>query len=513
MTLATNRLPPPENPDSSMWIDEAIWGHMLYDEQGPWLIYLEFLNVLLDHHKKGHPLAEPDGLNRLKYWAAWRLDLRNILFNNPRITAIRNSTATDQIRWRDWHKTMSRAGGIAQPDFSYLEARFNGFNDFADVVELIRSTGIEAATNKRWTSKYVFPYGADCVFEDLDHNARTNDRHFFRRTGELLYLMLSRSSLRDALLPLLEREIVLKRESSWNKIVSLLQSPSDTPKGAERANAFLPYPTHPCFDLLAEDWISILSLGMPGYDALPHLVNMAAFHILQYQSRVARDVAGITAPFRIVCEVVVPKKTLVREISCDLYQQNNLLTHQAITAYIDAIEKSGEWQFARTQPGAFVRCKNILLKTVLWPMSEGDYEGASNPDDLINELRAAAKKRHQQHVANVHRNYGRDIGLVSKRGTVKLRYAPNDDLLKALLYANVNKRMELNQFLSLLWDRYALIFGDREAEQILAKDEFDKKAFQANARRLEQRLASLGLLKRLSDGCAYVLNPYARNKA
>ncbi len=41
------------------------------------------------------------------------------------------------------------------------------------------------------------------------------------------------------------------------------------------------------------------------------------------------------------------------------------------------------------------------------------------------------------------------------------------------------------------------------------KDEFDKKAFQANSRRLEQRLGSLGLLRRLSDGCAYVVNPYA----
>jgi hypothetical protein len=43
---------------------------------------------------------------------------------------------------------------------------------------------------------------------------------------------------------------------------------------------------------------------------------------------------------------------------------------------------------------------------------------------------------------------------------------------------------------------------------VLSKDEFDKKAFQANSRRLEQRLGSLGLLRRLSDGCAYVINPY-----
>jgi hypothetical protein len=56
--------------------------------------------------------------------------------------------------------------------------------------------------------------------------------------------------------------------------------------------------------------------------------------------------------------------------------------------------------------------------------------------------------------------------------------------------------------------RYGIVFGDKEAEQVLAKDEFDKKPFQANARRLEQRLGSLGLLRRLSDGCAYVINPY-----
>jgi hypothetical protein len=53
-----------------------------------------------------------------------------------------------------------------------------------------------------------------------------------------------------------------------------------------------------------------------------------------------------------------------------------------------------------------------------------------------------------------------------------------------------------------------LVFGDREAEQARIDREIDKKPFQANALRLEQRLSSLGLLKRLSDACAYVENPY-----
>src|SRR5688500_2819698 len=55
------------------------------------------------------------------------------------------------------------------------------------------------------------------------------------------------------------------------------------------------------------------------------------------------------------------------------------------------------------------------------------------------------------------------------------------------------------------------MFGDREAEQGLGREQLDKKAFQANARRLEQRLARLGVLKRLSDACGYVQNPFERS--
>ena len=91
---------------------------------------------------------------------------------------------------------------------------------------------------------------------------------------------------------------------------------------------------------------------------------------------------------------------------------------------------------------------------------------------------------------------------------MKLRYAPTDALLKTLLFSNVEKRIELHQFLARLHARYGIVFGEKQAEQVLSKSEFDKKAFQANSRRLEQRLGSLGLLRRLSDGCAYVVNPY-----
>jgi hypothetical protein len=119
-------------------------------------------------------------------------------------------------------------------------------------------------------------------------------------------------------------------------------------------------------------------------------------------------------------------------------------------------------------------------------------------------------QRHRRHVGSVHRSYGGGVGLVSRRGTNRLRYAPTDELLKALILANVPNRMEYGQFLSLLFERYGFVFGEREAQQVLTSEEIDKRAFQANSERLESRLRTLGMLRRLSDACAYVENPLRR---
>lgn len=397
---------------------------------------------------------------------------------------------------------MSGATGIGQPDFSYLQDHFHSFEEFCEIVSMVRSTSLEMDSNKRWTSKFVFPYGKGCLYEDLDNNAITNDRRFFGRTGELLYLMLCRAQRKQELLEALKGRL-LATDSTWDSIIKCLQPADDESIGSERANAFLPYQSHSCFDELAEDWLAILRLRIPGFDVFPHIVTLAGLHLLKYQLTASRQWMGVDRPVSFVCEVVAPKKTLVREVSCNLYQENNLLPAQAVEAFISAIESSADWQRALTESGSFEKCKAILSDRVRW---NENYDGPNDPQQLLATLRRDAMKRHRQHVANIHRNYGRDIGLVSRRGTVKLRYAPTDSLLKTLLFANVEKRVELQQFLDRLYQRYGLVFGEKEAERVV--DEFEKKYFQANSRRLEQRLGGLGLLRRLSDGCAYVINPY-----
>ena len=260
---------------------------------------------------------------------------------------------------------------------------------------------------------------------------------------------------------------------------------------------------------MASDMVSLLRLGMPGYDVLPYLVNIMGLRLVKYQMAVAAEIVAPNTTTSFVCEVIAPKRTLVRVASCDQYQTNNELPAKAVAAYIEAIERSDEWNSARQHPHAYETCLGLLDKLTRWRPSDG-RNTANSPEQLIHELKCEALKRHKQHVANIQREYGRAVGLVSKRGTNRLRYAPNDDLLRTLLFCNVQDHMEYREFLALLYQRYGLIFGDKEAEQQLPSDEFDRKAFQANARRLEQRLMSLSLLKRLSDGCAYVINPYRR---
>src|SRR3972149_6616720 len=93
-------LPTPDSFDqsSSMWVDEAIWGHRLYDEQLPWMVFLEFLNVFHCENEKARAFEEPNGFNTLRYRAAHRLYLRNILFNNPHLVEIRLTYPPDSNR-------------------------------------------------------------------------------------------------------------------------------------------------------------------------------------------------------------------------------------------------------------------------------------------------------------------------------------------------------------------------------------------------------------------------------
>ena len=489
------------------WLEEEIWGHRLHDGQSAWLLFLEFLTVAEARLREGC-LLEPAGVQRrTPYRPYQRMHLRNILFNEDQIARVAAEVPNNDDAW-DWWLRWMAAHAAAAEDFSYLRSRLGSFKSFAQLVGMLRSSAVDSEAERRWTSRFLFPFGPSSLYEDVAINkqGRTERQYInFGRTGEILYLMLSRSNQADALRTHLET--YLSRKNQWDQLIQLLQPPAESPD--ERVMGYLPHVHHPSFDRLGEDWSAVFELGLPGFDGIPHLVTLGALHIMLYQITVAAErVTGAPKP-PLICEIVAPRKTLVRELSAASYLQNNALSLQAAEHRVAEIRNSAEGQEAAAGAGAFEQCLDILERGASWGR-EGEYEGPNDPESLIEDFRDTVIKRHRQHVGNVHRAYGREAGLVSKRGTNRLRYAPTDALLKTLLFTNVSHRMELSEFLALLHERYGIVLGDREADEVMQKGEYDKKAFQANARRLEQRLASLGLLRRLSDGCAYVENPYRK---
>ena len=497
--------PPPASyyPDNEMWLDEQIWGHRLWDGQDPWLMFVEFLSVAEACYTDGSLLKAGDF--PFTYRPAQRIYLRNLLYNNEKLAEIAERYPDDVAAWREWLAWMQdKAQGVPDRDFSYLKKRFRTFPQFVMLIGMLRSSTIESSSNKRWSSRFIFPFGRHAIYEDLNIRGGSTSREYiyFTRNGELLYQMLSRSKHADALAK--QFTTLFERRDSCDRLVELMQ-PERAEDRQNRSNSYLPYAKHPAFDALAQDWLDVLQLNLPRFDSYPHLAILGALHLSLYQLAVAASVCAENRPY-FVCEVVAPRKTLIRELSVTSYITNNQLTQRAVEAYVREIGQSPEWQTQAADPAGFAACCQTLRDKVRWPRDD-DYSGPAQPEGLLESLRTSALNRHRQHPANVHRTLGGGAGLVSKRGTNRFRYAPTDDLLKALILANVPVRMEYGEFLARLYERYGLVFGDREAHQVLNSEEFDKRAFQANEKRLESRLKTIGMLRRLSDACAYVENP------
>lgn len=506
-----DRLPPPpvhDHPRNDMWVDEQIWGHRLWDSTTPWLIFLEFLGVAEACERDGRLLDDGGQPYPLRFKPARRLYLRNILYNSESLTRIATRSGNDAAAWDEWIATMNeRAQGVPVREFGYLRRRFNSFRDFASLIGMLRSSTIESGSNKRWSSRFVFPFGRHALYEDLNLSTGTTSREYinFGLPGELIYQMLCRSSSAAALRPHLSKAF---EGDPCDRLLALIESDHEEDRQT-RGNAFLPYRSHSCFDELGRDWLALLELGLPRFDAYPHLAILGALHLLRYQLVVGAQVAERSDP-SFICEIVAPRKTLVRELSVTSYQRNNALPERAVEHFVAGISQDAEWQAALAGEAPYTDCRRILIDQVRWPNTK-DYDGPHDPEQLLAEFRRAAVARHRNHVANVHRSYGLGAGLVSRRGTTRLRYAPTDALLKALILANVDTRMDYRALLARLYERYGLVIGEREARIALDPDDYDEKAFAANSARLERRLRTLGMLRRLSDACAYVENPITRS--
>ncbi|NBB80977.1 MAG: hypothetical protein GVY36_16280 [Verrucomicrobia bacterium] len=492
-----------------VWVDEAIWGHRFYNDQTPWLVFLEFLSVFRSRDQVQHGLAEirNEGAHeQFTYDTPRLIPLRELIFSNPHIQHIDASEKLDGEKWDAWLKQFE-----SDQSFAFLRDRCGEFSELARIVELFQNTAVEPHRQRRWTSRFLFPYGPYCLYADLPNNPKSSpDRRFFARGGELLYLMLSRSGEGPEIAKLIGEKI-LRSDNSWNRVAKALL-PDDHRIDANSVTGgigYLPFAQRDEYKELAKTWRQLLSLDLPGNAVIDPLVRLSALHMLIYMLRRSIEETGDQGEPRFVLEIPAPKKTTLFEISAENLRANRMLTNRAVRAYIDSAKNDPDWEEALQKRAPADAVREYLTERFQWDPEDGPASG--DPETIFNALRSYAEKRHSQHVSKVHLEWMRQIGLAVSRRGVGTWYAPNDSLIKALVMCTVDgEREEYHRFLAKLYDRFRIVIAAPEAEKAYGQLPTDQYAFSQNAQRLEQRLRTLGLLRRLSDDCAYVENPFRR---
>jgi hypothetical protein len=257
--------------------------------------------------------------------------------------------------------------------------------------------------------------------------------------------------------------------------------------------------------------LAILSRDIPVYDALEHLIAITGLNMLLYFLERAKRAAGDDEPVEFVCEIVSRDGRKVRALSGDSYLTNQGYPEKAIRAYVESIRREKAWVDAGSAEFPDAERLKLMREAFQWPPVDAkDEDGYSsrNPDDLVAKLVELALQRHGQHVGKIHAAWSRAIGLSSRRLSRRYRYAPNDRLLKSIVIAIVDDRMQFDEFLIEAKRRYGLVIGEIEGARLVENKSIDQGELCDNRDNLEARLVGLGLVRRLSDSCSFVENPF-----
>jgi putative ABC transport system permease protein len=215
------------------------------------------------------------------------------------------------------------------------------------------------------------------------------------------------------------------------------------------------------------------------------------------------------------CEILGPKMDVTRRAAIATKEENEGLGLQAVFRLVEqAISSDPGLNGRLNSPEYTDEVKAEMLVDHLAERCSVDSESikATHPDQVRRKVISIAEHGYRDGVLSAIQGLGAAAGFTDRRGTNKIRYAPTDKLLRALVLANVTHQVEEDELLLCLNQRYHLVIGPREAALELQPYFHDEGDFKKNKERFARRLAGLGLAQRMSDACTYVRNPYFREK-
>lgn len=523
LTAGAVRVPETQNLSSvKLWCEYAIWGLLFHDDQSPWLTVVEALQICFHRKAEGETVftaastAASGEHEAITYRLRLNNELRHMLFRDREVIRIANGQSVDDnARWQAWLDTVRR--DYTGLELGFLQNEFDTFGEMARSVELLRTAEIEAQSAKRWTSRHILPLGPDMLFADVN-DKNSLDRKFMRRTGEMLYLMLNRSVLREDLGRLVQ-ERLLDASSPWNRLARRLGG-TNTASVGDTHIGYLPMPSSSRYDRLAEDWLALLSLqNIPVENLLDPLERVSGMMQILYILERVQDVIGdnVAVPPFFLDVLGAPGNNPIRKLSANQFKRHRSMPVEAIGAFIDAFASSDEWQAVLESAAGGKEAMDLLAARFLWkPSRSPNPDWMPTPEEQLTELRTQAQNSKGHSITSTFSNHAKHIGMLRAQRSSGTWYAPSDAFLEALVLANVTMPMEFGDFLSRLMTRYRIVIGPEEV-----RTAFNVKSnalpapladLKENERRMEDRLRVLGFLDRKSDDCAFVINPFHDTK-
>ena len=330
----------------SPFLQELIWFHRIKPDQDKNMLALEFLNVCRWQSSENSLFEDKHFIVKHRKDIA----LRTVLYNFPELEELLKSNLPEKDLWEEAEKLLQQKLSNETFDFSYLKNNFDSFDTFYRSIKLMRDASIGVTSAKRWTSKFIHPFSFDALFRDMDNKNEsfTNDRRFFSRGGEVLYLMVTRGRNSDQLRKLIEN-IFLKptQNMRWDNLLKALRG-KHTSKPEGKCIGFLQVKSHAVFDALVGDLTTLMNSNIPHSDIFQHLSSISAFYFIHYMLTIATERLGKSLVKDDVSKVVYPLEVLasrsdhVRKASRQYYKMNEDLPKLAINYIFEDYFKSIE---------------------------------------------------------------------------------------------------------------------------------------------------------------------------
>lgn len=549
--------------DDGMNLAAWIWGHRLRTGQH-WMEYmLEFLNVLAGYDYTlgcGINQGEKGNESEARYKVFTRLGLRRFVFYDDKektphpyddralqllVSRLEESTTIKTVGSDTGPLDLSKA---LLRSLSAVEEQRSWYAKFLLPVHhnLLYWEAIRRGATKYETRGSI---KEDIDADELDYKVDFDRRNFFARGGELYYLIVSagtredmdcRQSIAKKLKHLLyhnNRAIGALADIIDRTWIQMSDHTSDNGKEKRFQLGWIPITqaAHKFYRMISEDLNTFLHANLDPLEKLDLLAHLISFHLTLYIYFHANvdnspSPSGTVIPITLLVDALGELgEPAIRRVSELLYQQQEarilhraqeyvsekIRSHSSADPYeLDMeIRRIFRVQRSRQKPTKARILFDEKYEDLLSRIERQEIDFAQFQDEYVIYLTGLLLDDFKKNFFGVHRKLAKSIVFVAPRKGTNARYVLGENLLKALVLANVQSPKEItySNFLVRLHERYGLVIGPEEARLSGLHDShhISIEYYDENRRALLEKMRYGGLAYEYSDATAMVRSQYA----